>query len=359
MSAGHKEKQMSIDPYLEDLERRLDPEVEEPLLASWKEFCDGRFTGELFSPRRSRQAPPGIAWPAVAINRTLEDLDAMMLQQIAAASGTLAQGGGGMLAVRANYGTGILPSVFGAPIYVMDEKLATLPTSTPYAGGGADAMRRLLACGEPDLDAGYGARVFAAGEAFRKRMQAYPKVSRYVSIYHPDLQGPMDVTELLWGSSIFIDLLDDPGLGHAVLERVTETYVRFMRRWFAVAPQPGPYARHWGMLHRGAIMLRNDSAMNFSPEMFDTFFSPYDQQLLQALGGGAVHFCGRGSHYIGSLAAYDGLTAVQLSQPQYNDMETVFRNTVDKGIALLDLSRKAAEEALRAGRSLHGRVHSW
>ena len=133
----------------------------------------------------------------------------------------------------------------------------------------------------------------------------------------------------------------------------------FLRRWFAVVPQPGPYARHWGFLHRGAIMLRDDSGINFSPEMYDTFFRPYDQRLLREFGGGAVHFCGRGSHYIASLSTCEGLTAVQLSQPNYNDMETIYRHTVDKGIALLGLQREAAETALRAGRPLHGRVHCW
>lgn len=48
---------MSIDRYLEDLESRLDGEIEEALYESWREFADGRFTGELFSPRRARPAP--------------------------------------------------------------------------------------------------------------------------------------------------------------------------------------------------------------------------------------------------------------------------------------------------------------
>jgi len=350
---------MMIDRYLEDLERRLDPEVEEPLLAQWQAFCDGRFTGDLFSPRRSRTIPPGLVWPSVSLNRTLDDLDAMVLQQFAGVSNVLAKGDGSMLNVRANYGTGILPSVYGASIFVMDEAMQTLPTSIPFDGGGAEAMRRLLARGAPDLDAGYGARVFAAGAELRRLVQTYPKVARYVSVYHPDLQGPMDLTELLWGSSLFLDIMDDPGLAHAVLEHVTETYTRFLRRWFAVVPQTGPCARHWGFLHRGAIMLRDDSGMNFSPEMFDTFIRPYDQRLLREFGGGAVHFCGRGSHYIESLSTCAGLTAVQLSQPSYNDMETIYRHTVDKGLLLLGLQREAAETAFRTGRPLHGRVHCW
>lgn len=113
------------------------------------------------------------------------------------------------------------------------------------------------------------------------------------------------------------------------------------------------------MLHRGRIMVRNDAATNLSPAMYDEFVRPYDQRLLTELGGGAIHFCGRGDHFIEKVAGLTGLHAVNTTQPALNDMETIFRNTVDRGINLLGLEKDAAEEAVRRGRPLHGRVHCW
>ena len=160
-------------------------------------------------------------------------------------------------------------------------------------------------------------------------------------------------------SDLFIDLIDVPDLVHALLDRITETYIRFMREWEKIVPpRKGPHA-HWGMLHKGRIMLRDDSAMNLSPEMFDEFIKPYDQRLLSELGGGAIHFCGRGDHYIDRFAQMNGVYAVNLTQPEYNDLEYVFRNTVDKGIAVIGLRRDVAEAALNRGRDLQGRVHCW
>ena len=49
--------------------------------------------------------------------------------------------------------------------------------------------------------------------------------------------------------------------------------------------------------------------------------------------------------------------AINASQPHLNEMESVYRNTVDKGIKLLGFDRQAAEDALAAGRDLHGCVH--
>ena len=105
-------------------------------------------------------------------------------------------------------------------------------------------------------------------------------------------------------------------------------------------------------------MLRTDSAMNLSPAMFDEFIRPYEQKLLDGLGGGAIHFCGRGDHYIASMSAMPGLTGIAMSQPHLNDMEVIYRHTVDKGIPLLGFNPKAVAEALAAGRPLRGRVQT-
>jgi hypothetical protein len=145
------------------------------------------------------------------------------------------------MAVRANYGTGIIPTLFGAELFVMDEPLNTLQTTRPLG-----------------------------------------------------------------------------------------------------------WATHWGMMHAGKIMMRTDSGMNFSPNMYEEFFRPYDQRLLNELGGGAVHFCGRGSHYIASMCSMDRMYAIQLSQPHLNEMETIIRIAARLGRARSPL--RAGESRTTAGK---------
>ena len=60
-----------IETYLDDLERRIDPDVEEALHAQWRAFLRGEFTGDLFRPERPQPAPPGIEWPHVRVNAAL------------------------------------------------------------------------------------------------------------------------------------------------------------------------------------------------------------------------------------------------------------------------------------------------
>jgi uroporphyrinogen-III decarboxylase len=163
---------------------------------------------------------------------------------------------------------------------------------------------------------------------------------------------------VVWGSSIFYAIYDQPELVHDLLEIVTQTYIRCMRAWLKVVPFREGYNAHWGLLHKGNIMLRDDSAMNLSPDMFDTFIRPYDQRLLDEFGGGAIHFCGKGDHYIERLSQMKGVYAIHMSQPEYNDMETMYSHTVDKGINVLGLRGEVAAESLAQGRALHGRVHA-
>lgn len=364
-----------IDPYLEDLESRIDPDVEEALWSEWTTFADGEFQGSIFSPRRARSASPGLPWPHVPVNDALENYESMALQQLRLCSQALAAGTGEIMAVRCNYGTGIMPTLFGAELFVMDAKADTLPTTIPLGGmesttldaslgradatKAADAVRVLLDRGVPDVRRGLGGRVFEMAATFTELLAPYPKLRRYVHLYHPDLQGPMDVCELLWGSSLFVALVEAPDLVTALLELVTETYITFMDAWIAAVPSPADHAVHWSMVHRGTLMLRDDSAMNLSPRMFERFTLPYDSRLLSAYGGGALHFCGRGDHYIRMASEMPGLTAVNLSQPELNAMDVIFDNTVGKGIPVIGLPRDAAEAALTHGRDLHGLVHCW
>ena len=355
---------------LEDLESRIDSQQEESLLHEWVEFSLGRFEGDIFAPQRSQTSPPAVEWPRISVNAALDDLDMMALQQYGICSQYLegtAVASGHVLNVRCNYGTSIIPLLFGVEPFIMDEELDTLPTSRPL--NDVQAIQRVVDAGVPEISGGYIDRVLDMGARYVAIAEEYPKIGRYVQIYHPDLQGPMDICEVVWGSTIFYAMYDRPELVKALLEIVTRTYVRTMRAWLEVVPfQSSADAdngneisgnAHWGFFHRGNIMLRDDSAMNLSAAMFDEYVKPYDQRLLDEFGGGAIHFCGKGDHYIPRLAEMDGVFAIHMSQPEYNDMETIYGHTADKGINILGLGRDVAEQAVAQGRDLHGRVQAF
>ena len=332
---------------LEDIERRIDPETEDALDESWLRFLSGTWEEDIFRPVRGRHTPPGTPLPGININDALADYETMITSEMTGVSRCLANGGSN-LAVRANYGSAILATVFGAEIFEMPRHTNTLPTARSF--NSTDKMRELLEKGAPDLNAGFGARVFRCGEILREIVEAYPKLGRYVYVYHPDLQGPLDICELLWGQDMFYAMYDEPELVHAAMNLITETYIRFMDKWFALFPCGAEMNAHWSHIrHKGRIALRCDSAMNLSPDLYREFAVPCDRILLERYGGGIMHFCGRGDHYIAHLCAQPMLTGVNMSQPHLNDMEVIYRNTVDRGIPLLGFPPDRAQADARRG----------
>ncbi len=337
---------------LDDLEARIDDAQEEAYRAQWTAFLEGGLREGFFTPPSRRPAPARAAWPEIHINDALDAVDLMVWRELAAVSSVLERGGNTALNVRCNYGVGIMASQFGCPIVQMDRAQGDLPTSLPLGG---EAIGRLLDGGVPSVREGLGAKVFDTAERFLEVFEQYPAIGRWVTLYHPDLQGPVDNLELVWGSEFFYSVYDDPTRFADVMQLMADHYAAMIGAWFAMVPPAGPYSCHWGAMLKGQVMLRNDSLMNLSPETYRDVIAPHDERLLRQFGGGGIHYCGRGEHFIGVMSGLEGLTCIQLSQPHLNDMETIFAHTVDAGLVLMDLAPEAAEAA--AGRCA-GRVHS-
>ena len=347
---------MNIRKYLDDLETRIDSAAESELEKQWIAFSDRRWPEPFFAPARA-PVPPGVEWPRVFINDALEDADLMVYSQVRMCSDMLADGTGELLCVRGNFGTGIIPTMFGAELFIMPYAHDILPGTRPLAGG-RDAIAAILDKREMDFGRGLAGRVFAVAERFKELFRDYPKIARHVNIYNPDLQGPLSLCEAMWGSDVYLEFYDDPELVEAALDFLCDVYIGFTRRWKALCPDfDADHAVEWGMLHRGGTIIRNDSATNVSGDLYAEYVMPRDQRIIDAFGGG-VHFCGKGDHYVRHLADIKGLSVINMSQPECNDMETIYRNTVDRDILIIGLRSGEVRRATAAGRDLRGRVSS-
>ena len=326
---------------LEDIERRIDVETEEDYIAQWKKFLDKKFEGDIFIPERKKLSKPELEVKHININDALNSYDLMLRRELEGVSHSL-NSEVANLAIRANYGTGIMTSMFGAEIFTMPREADTLPTTRSVNDTGW--IKAKLEKGLPEVNSGFALNVFEFGEFCKEVFSKYPKIEKYVKVYHPDLQGPLDICELLWGGEMFYSMFDEPEVVHGMLNLVTDTYTMVMEKWFGLY-KPEEINPHWGSLwHKGTILLRNDSAMNISKDMFEEFSKPYDNRLLNHFGGGCMHFCGRGDHYSEVFSEMPMLNSINMSQPQYNDMEKIYKNTVDKGIMILAFSKEWAEK---------------
>ena len=317
--------------YLEDIEKRIDADEEERLLEAWGGWIDGRNAEGPFSVPPRKPHPSGLDWPHVNINDALFDEEKGVYRELEGLNSLLAGGQSWLMRVRANRGVGNVAMAFGCRPFVMPYEMDTLPNVSALD---EDTVCALIDKGLPDLNAGQFPLVWRFAEIWREIQRDYPRIGKYVRAEQPDLQGPLDSLELIMGSSpLFLAMYDEPDLVKGLLELVTKAFERYMDRWLEYFPQNGAWANYFFQVEGGQITIRDDSAMNLSPDMYDEFAAPYDGYLLKKYGG-IVHFCGRGDHYIDRLAALEGLRGVNMSQPELNDMDAIMAATIDRGIHL-------------------------
>jgi len=321
---------------IEDL---IDPEVEDDYHRQWIDFLNGRNQDPIFRARRKKTFHTDYVFQNVNINDAIADYELMLVSQMEGVLNNLTKTDR-FLSVRSNYGVGILPSLFGTELFIMPREMNTLPNVRALSD---EQISNALGAGVPSTENGLGRQVLQMGEIYKEVFSHYPKINKYVNVYHPNAQGPLDSLELVWGSDMFYAMYDEPEQIHAMLELITKTYIVLLEKWYELYPQT-EYSIHWdSVMHKGSILLPQDSAMNISDEMYREFARPYDAKLLDHFNGGVIHFCGRGDHFIESMSQIPKLYGINLSQPHLNDREKIYRNTVDKGIPILAYERKWAE----------------
>ncbi len=240
------------------------------------------------------------------------DMAKMLVNELAGLCASAALQDDAWPMIRANYGVGTLPSLFGTTCRILGNQL---PWVDPL--NDTEAIRRLVRQGVPNLTAGLGQRVLDTQAYYLEQLAPWPKCRSLIRLYHPDLQGPFDVAHLIWGTEIYYALTDEPELVHAFLDLVTETYIQFMRAAKVMISDEfaGGLVGHWGSIYRGRVVLRNDTAVNLSREHYETFVRPYDQKILDAFGAGSIHYCGRADQWVFQMIECRQLGGLNFGQP--------------------------------------------
>lgn len=335
-----------LDIYLQDLESRIDAIEEERIYNDWLNFANGSVPDGLFTIEPRVPKPSAIKWPKVNINDALKDETLMLYSVYKGCSDSLARGFDRLMTVRPNYGVGILPNAMAnVDFFEMAYEQNTLPNVRPLKNGVED-VEKIVAAPLPDIYQHVGIHVFSIGKKFMEIKAKYPKIGKYILFDHPDTQGPMDVADLLWGSDIFFELYESPELVHEFLQKVTDYYIKFLDEWFRIVPNNTGYHVVYGRLVKGKVLVRNDSAINVSPDFFLEFIKPYDEQILEHFNGGAIHFCGRGDHFLPIFKEYKSLNGVDMSQPHLNNMELAFSEIIDKNLKLFTRNNKGVLDSV-------------
>ena len=243
-------------------------------------------------------------FPLFSVEEIHEDISKMMYNELVGCLPQIETNDGGIPMIRANYGVGILPSVFGAKCKIIN---GNMPWCEHLS---KEELIELISKGIPNPDNGFGKKVKDTYEFYSKVLLEYPKCKQVIKFYHPDYQGPFDIAHLLFGSNIYMEIYDDPDFIHELLDFVSKTYINCIKdiKPYLNDENEG-FVYHWGHLFPGKIVLRDDSAVNLSASMYEEFVQPYNDKVLKAFECGSMHFCGRADHWVFNMAHDENIKA--------------------------------------------------
>lgn len=128
-----------------------------------------------------------------------------------------------------------------------------------------------------------------------------------------DTQGPFNIAISLAGvENLFIWFFTNPNEAHALMEFSTQILIDWIKvqKKHAGIPINGGAFPHAIYMPKGGVAISDDDCTQVDDGIYREFVVPYNSRVLEAFGGGSIHFCGFAMHQLKALASTKGLTAV-------------------------------------------------
>jgi len=227
---------------------------------------------------------------------------------------TLAVGSDLLPAVAINHlGDALLPSLFGAQLFMPEAGSATLqdvgPTPLPVFADISEVANLPM----PPVGAGI---MPAVERMVRRYREALPP---WVQVVAPMPSGPFSAAMELRGTDILLDLADASEQCRRLIEMCARLIWAIEARLRTLAGTPlSEHVTNFGILGTG-LRLGDDSMVNLSPAMIRRFCLPAYDMINRLCGGrGHIHFC--------SLAAsrFEHVFPVMAASPEVVVLSTQF-----------------------------------
>jgi hypothetical protein len=245
--------------------------------------------------------------------------------------------------IRANFGTVVIASIFGAEIEQVNNNPAWV---RPFKS--SDTFERILDRNPCDFSKGWCPKVVGTYKFFNDILADFPNLQKCVKVVLPDLQGPFDSAELLRGSSIYEDFYKAPDTLYAVMNHLAQAQTGFAQQLQPyLSDGPEGYSHQHNTMICGNILIRDDCAINISPEMYREHVAPHDATVLEALGGGGIHCCGKCEHLVDEFLALSAVRCIDFGQSDMNDISTIYDKARQHKVPLIRI--RVHEQELLAG----------
>ena len=206
----------------------------------------------------------------------------------------------------------LIPTMFGAELYVPTAMAATLQDQGPTPMSVLHDIKQVDDLTLPGMTAGLMPEFV---DTLRTWRDLAPD---WVEVLTPSAMGPFSLASELRGSDLFLDLVEDPQRCHRLLDICAEMQIRteLYMRGTIDEPRTLPIS-NFGVRSQGR-RLGDDVIINLSPAMIAEFVVTHIETVAKALGPATVHFCTlpehRADHVFEPLA---GSSYIQMASSQF------------------------------------------
>ena len=244
----------------------------------------------------------------------------MLIEQLWSALAMVRGKSDSQISIRANLGTGFVPTVFGLEETVTEDKMPWLKEHL--------TKKEILDFNLPEDLSKYGL-ISRAIEYINYYKDILPQD---IHIYLPDTQGPFDIAHMVRGDEIFTDFYDDPKFVHRLMELSTEAYIKVSLLMKKIIGERYDCGYHTSLyMARGGVRMCEDTTTLLSPEIVREFVSPYISKALKPFGGGWLHFCGKAEHLLDIFLDIEEVKGINFGNPEMYNIEDVLAKIRKKG----------------------------
>ena len=331
-----------LNDLLAKLDRELDPIDEDRIDKLHRDALEFRRVDRLPVIVSCSEEHPEHLQP-YAYSEALKDPAKMLFNELVSAWGTSIVRRGQIsddlpATVRANFGTIMVASCYGARIEQVDE-------NPPWVHHfeSRDKLVRSIERG-PDVNSAEVERAIEFMEFYRETLADYPVLCDTIKITIPDLQGPLDNAAMLRGNEFFLEMVTDAGFVALLLAHVAQTQIELWRKFNPLSfNESDGYVHQHGVLVKGNVLIRNDLSIMISAGMYEDLVQPHDISVLTGVNGGGFHSCGDINHLFPEYARTDQVASVDYGQSWMNDLSAHYETAAKSGVAMLRIRADRSE----------------
>lgn len=145
-------------------------------------------------------------------------------------------------------------------------------------------------------------------------------------IREPDIQSPLGVAEILCGQTLYTALFDFPDEIKAMLERITDFEIAFIREMRAIAGERlngAGFPFIW--CNQTGTLCSDDTNTLLSAEMHAEFSIPYINKLAEAVGPLFYHSCSFREKYFDNVKSVKNVRAYNWNPGNSTDPKNIIR----------------------------------